>query len=271
VAAKLDVGLLFVAGATALATAALVANRSPWRGLRAAAHVAWQHVPAAGAVASIVATTGSLRVQEIERAQGGWPWDWLAFRTPAGLVALFLLASTALIEPDAPEKLSGMAARIAEPPPASRAPRGRWLEAACRSHRLVIAGLASSLLLGGWILPGLSPGMQNGRPGLELAGGAWLLAKAWVLVVLLAWARTGLPRRTLAERSRRTALAFLPLSLAALLVTAAWTWWSPAGPVELLVSGALVAIVSLGALALTHRVRTALAAPQVDGTLSPFL
>src|SRR6202035_2107187 len=83
VAAQLDVGLLFVAAATALVTAALVSGNSPWSGARSAAHVAWQHLPAAAAVASVVLTTGSLRMQEIEHAQGGWPWDWLGLCRPA--------------------------------------------------------------------------------------------------------------------------------------------------------------------------------------------
>ena len=52
-----------------LAVAAVVAaGVGAGRGLRAAAHVAWQHVPAALAVASVVLTTGSLRVQENRRA-----------------------------------------------------------------------------------------------------------------------------------------------------------------------------------------------------------
>ena len=271
VAAQLDVGLLFVAAATALVAAALVSARSPWSGLRAAAHVAWQHVPAAAAVASVVLTTGSLRMQEIEHAQGGWPWDWLAFRSPAALVAFVLLLASARIEPGAPERPAGVAAWIEDLAGQPRTPRGAWLEAAGRAHRLVVAGLASALFLGGWVLPGLSPAAQDARPALELAGAAWLLGKTWGLVVLLAWSRTALPHRPLSRRSRRTAFALVPLSLAVLAATAAWTWWSPVGPAQLLVSGTLVAGVALAALALAHRVRHGLGATSVEGHLSPFL
>jgi NADH-quinone oxidoreductase subunit H len=271
VAAQLDVGLLFVAAATALVTAALVAGKSPWSGIRAAAHVAWQHLPAAAAVASVVLTTGSLRMQEIEHAQGGWPWDWLAFRSPAALVAFVLLLASARIDPGAAERLTGLAARMENGAVRSRAPRGPWLEAACRAHRLVIAGLASALFLGGWVLPGLSPAAQDARPALELGGAAWLLGKTWGLVVLLAWSRTALPHRRLGERSRRTAFALVPLSIAVLAATAAWTWWSPVGPAQLLVSGTLVAGVALAGLALAHRVRHGLGVPGGEGHLSPFL
>lgn len=270
VASQLDVGLLFVGAATALAVAALCAGGSAWRGALAAAHVAWQHVPAAVAVASIVVSTGSLRVQEIERAQGSWPWDWLAFRSPAGLVALGLLLACARIEPDATLGPAGIAGRT-EAQAGAMASRGPWLAAACRAHRLVVLGLASTLLLGGWLLPGLSPAAQAGRPMLELAGAAWLLAKTWGLVVLLAWAREALPRRGLIERSRRAALAHVPLSVAVLGASVAWTWWGPGGGVQLLVSGALVGGACLAALAVAHRVHHGLLAPGGDGRLSPFL
>jgi NADH-quinone oxidoreductase subunit H len=271
IAAQLDVGLLFVGAATALVVVALVSARSPLAGLRAAAHVAWQHVPAAGAVVGVVLTTGSLRIEEIERAQGGWPWDWLAFRSPAGLAGLALLLACALVEPDAPERLTGLSARIEDPPLAASRGRGTWVHAACRAHGLVVAGLASALFLGGWVLPGMSPALQEGRPLLQVAGGAWLLAKTCVLVVTLSWARAALPRATLAERTRWTALRLAPLSVLAVVATVAWSWWSPVRPAQLLVSGVLVAAVGLAGVALAHRIRHALGGAHADGRLSPFL
>ena len=240
VAAQLDVGLLFVAAATALVTAALLAGKSLWSGVRAAAHVAW-------------------RLEKL-----------VSHPDPAR-VAFVLLLACARIEPGAAERATGVASRIDDGAADARAPRGPWLEAACRAHRLVIAGLASALFLGGWVLPGLSPAAQDARPALELGGAAWLLGKTWGLVVLLAWSRTAMPHRRLTERSRRTAFALVPLSIAVLVATAAWTWWSPVGPAQLLGSGTLVAAVALAGIALAHRVRYGLGAPGGEGHLSPFL
>ncbi|HEY1690956.1 MAG TPA: NADH-quinone oxidoreductase subunit H [Polyangiaceae bacterium] len=271
VAAQLDVGLLFVAASTALATAALLSSPSPLRGVRAALHVAWQHVPAACAVTSLVLVTGSLRVQELEHAQGGWPTDWLAFRSPVALASLLLLLGVGLVEPDAPHALAGLAAHVGDPTSGARPRRGAWFQAACRAHRLVVAGLASALFLGGWVLPGSSPAAQDARPLLEVAGAAWLLVKTWGLVALLAWTASVLPCRTLAERSRRTALVLVPFALGVLAVAAVWTSFNLAGAGQALVEGTLVAAVVLGGAAVAQRVRHGLDAARSEGHLSPFL
>jgi NADH-quinone oxidoreductase subunit H len=261
VAAKLDVGILFVGAATTLVATALVGGGFRWNALRAALHVFWQHLPAALAVASVVLCTGSLRVQEIERTQGGWPLDWLAFRSPAGLVALGLLLDAARIEPIDPPRRDGLAGLVdafalSATPTATRL--GAWTEAACRAQRIVVAGLGATLFLGGWMLPGLTAAEQSAKPALELAGAALLLAKTAVLVAAIAWARWALPQRSLAGRTKTTALWLVPLAIASLLGTAAWTRWGPARQTQVIVSAALVAWVAVAALAVVERFRYAL-------------
>jgi NADH-quinone oxidoreductase subunit H len=271
VAARMDVELLFFLAATALAVVAVVAAGTAWGGLRAAAHVAWQHVPAVLAVASVVLTTGSLRVQEIARAQGGCPWDWLAFRSPAAILSLLLLLRCALIAPDDGAQIAPVEALTDDVGPAAGRGRGGWVTAASRAHRLIIAGLASALFLGGWSLPGLSPAQQEGRLLLEAAGAACFLAKTWTLVLGLSVLREVLPQRRLTESSRSTTRYALPSAVAGLLATAAWTRWSPEGAAQLLVSGSLVALAALVAVVVVQRVRHGLLSPGGDGHLSPFL
>lgn len=269
VAARLDVGLLFAVAATSLASGALLASGSAWRGMRTAAHVVWQHVPAAAAVAAVVVTTGSLRVEEIARDQGGCPWDWLAFRSPAMLAAFALLLSCGRIEPGATVPAAGVAALTEASAPA--APGGAGLAAAYRAHRLLVCGLGAVLFLGGWLLPGIPAGVQAAHPSLQMAGAAALLAKTWVLVVLLAWARRVVPAGSLPERSRAVAFWTAPFAAVTLLAAAAWSWWSPAHAAQLLVSGSLVVAVGAAAAALAHRLRHGMLAPAADGRLSPFL
>jgi NADH-quinone oxidoreductase subunit H len=271
IAARLDVGLLFAAAATSLATAAYMVSPSAWRGMRAAAYVALQHLPAAAAVASVVITTGSLRIQEIERAQGGWPWEWLAFRSPAALVALGMLLASTQIQP---EGVRGAGhpdiSRLVEDAGGPGEPRGPWLRAAYRAHHIAIAGLASTLFLGGWHLPGLSAVEQAG-PTLELAGAAWLLGKTWAVVVMMALIGWSLPQWNPEASTRSNWLWLGPLVLGVLMATEAWTWWSPGPAAQLLVSLSLVAAAGLAGVAIAHRLRHGLTSAAGDGRVSGFI
>jgi NADH-quinone oxidoreductase subunit H len=274
IAARLDVGVLFLAATTALTVVAVAGARSGWDALRGAAHVTWQHVPAAVAVASVVLTTGSLRVQEIDRAQGGAPWDWLAFRSPATLVATLLVLACGLIETERAAPAPSAAAALVEDASPRLTPASPWLDAARRAHRFVVAGLATVLFLGGWTLPGLSAAQQDGRLPLEVVGAAWLLAKIVALVLVLAAMRWALPRRRLVESSRSAAVVRLPLAIAALAASVAWAAWTQSAgwrAGQLLVSGTLVGATLLIAVAGVQRLRHGVLAAGGDGHLSPFL
>jgi NADH-quinone oxidoreductase subunit H len=272
VAARFDVGLVFVAVATSLASAAFFARRSVWAGARAFVHVAWEQLPAAASVACVVLATGSLRIREIEDAQGGWPWEWLAFRSPAELLALGLLlgCSQDRTSPASPGR--GLDALLEAHGAEAREGRSPWLAAAFRAHRLIVAGLASALFLGGWLLPGISAAQQDGRPLLELAGAAWFLAKTGLVAGLMAQTRWFSPRWSRAERSLHGALWAGPLlSVVVLAATAAWTSWGPSPAGQLLASASLITAFALIAVALTQRVRHGLTSATGNGRLSPFL
>lgn len=284
VASQLDVGVLFLGAATAVATAALLGTGLASRGAKSALHVLWQHVPGAVAVLCVVVSTGSVRIQEIARAQGGAPWQWMALRSPPLLAALCLLLACALVEPEEEAPRKGLAALVdaasdadaGDQGPRSRRLRRPWLDAAARTHRLVLAGLAVALLLGGWRVPGVAPAVQDARPALELAGAALYLGKTWTVVVGLALVRSLWPRPSLPERSRTVALRLLPVSLATLGATALWSWWRPAPAVEVLAGGVLAVLVVALLAALAARVRHALGAADrnaaVDGSrVSVFL
>jgi NADH-quinone oxidoreductase subunit H len=274
VASQLDVAVLFLGATTAMVTAALLAGRSPLAGAKAALHVVWQHVPGAVAVLCVIASTGSLRVQEIARAQGGLPWQWTALRSPPLLSALLLLLACALIDPTEEPSRGGVTALVDAGGGTPDRSRGPWLEAAWRTHRVVLAGLAVVLLLGAWRIPGVAPAVQDARPPLELAGAALFLGKTWALVVALAWTRTLWPPSTLLARSRLTAFRFAPLSFATLGAAVAWGWWQPTPAVEVLSSGALAVLFVVVLAATVARVRHALLATHAadgSGHVSVFL
>jgi hypothetical protein len=123
---------------------------------------------------------------------------------------------------------------------------------------MVLAGLAATLFLGGWMLPGLTAAEQSDKPVLELAGAGLLLAKTAGLVAAVAWARWAMPQRSLAGRTKTTAIWLVPLAIGSMIGTAAWSWWGPARGVQVIVSAALVTWVVVASLALVERFRYAL-------------
>jgi NADH-quinone oxidoreductase subunit H len=266
IAAKLDVGMLFVAAAAALVAAVFAGARGAWTGLRAAVHVAWQHLPAAVAVVAAVVVAGSFRVQEIARMQGGWPWEWLAFRSPASLLACALLLLAARIDAgavDPRETLGGTGPRPEW--------EGPWARAAARGHRLLVCGLACALFLGGWALPGVAPSRQEARPWLEMMGALTFAAKVAGTVIAVGWSRIAFPAPGLAAVSRATAMWRLPLALVAVGLSAAWTALGPARPTQALASGALLLVVVLALAGALRWVVRGLGSNDAEAQLSPFL
>ena len=177
-ASTLDIGVLFVGSTTALAAASMLSDGSLVPRLRSGGrlHVVWQQVPSLVAVACVVLATGSLRLQEIARAQGGWPWEWLAFSEPRRAACS---RSSSVVDA---HRLGGRSA------PAGSLVGGcfPWVP-----HRRV-AGLAAVLFLGAWSLPGVTFPEQDARPLLQVAGAVCLMAKTGIMVLGMAWSRWAL-------------------------------------------------------------------------------
>jgi NADH-quinone oxidoreductase subunit H len=227
------------------------------------------------ALASVVAVTGSLRLQEIERTQGGLPWDWLAFRSPASLLAFGIFVAALGVGPvGAGPQASPVLAQTfdAGREPIGSAPSRRpWVGAAGRVHRILLCGLAAAAFLGGWSLPGVSPAQQDARPALEIAGAIVFMAKIAVLTACAARLHDVAPRRSFALSSRRAVPVQLALAATATLASAGWTVWSGVRGLQPLTSGVLVVVSVVALAALVHRVRHGLGSPAADGHVTPFL
>ena len=70
VAARVDVALIFGVAASALTAASWAAQPTIWRGIRSAAHITWQHLPGAVALASVVVSVSSLEIAR-DRSSAG--------------------------------------------------------------------------------------------------------------------------------------------------------------------------------------------------------
>ncbi len=268
---QLDVAVLLVVAIAAACAAVLLDAPSPMLGLRLAAKAAWWHAPAAVSLAGVVAVSGSLRVPEIERAQGGWPWEWIAFRSPASLVSFAFVAALLCAQPRARRPAPGWTLFSVDFLPnegnvPSRA-RSPWAQAAVRVHRVLIAALAAALFLGGWTVPGFSPAQQDARPALELLGALVFVAKVVSLVVAGRWAEDVVA----AALWRPSSPWSVALSASAVLATVAWSSWPWARAVQSTMSLVLFAGFLLALAAAVERLRCAARCPAAEGHVSPFL
>ncbi len=241
IAADLDVGILFVIAVTSLVAIGLMtggwASNNKWSllgGIRAAAQVISYEIPAAVAIVCVVMMTGSLRMQDIIQAQGGlgggflsqggWPWYWFMFKSPVTFGLFFLFFTTALAEGnrapfDLPEAESELVAGYSTEYSGMRYLFFFFAEWA---NVFVFCGIATALFLGGWQVPGVTPGQQEASLPLQLLGVFMFLLKAWALIFVVVWIRWTLPRVRIDQLMNLCWKWFVPLSFAAFLLTALW-------------------------------------------------
>ncbi len=241
IAADLDIGILFVVAVTSLVAIGLMtggwASNNKWSllgGVRAAAQVISYEIPAAVSVVCVVMMTGSLRMQDIIQAQGGmgdmvlaqggWPWYWFAFRNPISFLLFFLFFTTALAEGnrapfDLPEAESELVAGYSTEYSGMRYLFFFFAEWA---NVFVFCGIATALFLGGWQLPGVTPGQQEASRWLQAAGVFVFLLKAWILIFVVVWIRWTLPRVRIDQLMNLCWKWFVPMSFGAFVLTALW-------------------------------------------------
>lgn len=280
IAADLDIGILYVVAVTSLVTIGLMtggwASNNKWSllgGIRSAAQIISYEIPGAVAIVCVVMMTGSLRLQEIIRAQGGAPWDWYMFRNPVTFVLFFLYFITALAEGnrapfDLPEAESELVAGYSTEYSGMRYVFFFFAE---WGNVFVMSGIASALFLGGWQVPGLDPIHQAGSFWLQALGAFVFLLKSWVLIFVVIWIRWTLPRIRIDQLMSLCWKWLVPASFAAFVLTALWLLWEPQGVVRLAISVATFAVFVAIMVQFARRVTFALRNMQADVHLNPFI
>lgn len=272
--AALDVGIAFLVLVSALSTAALVTGGGGARWtFRGTASTLWRifsgHVAAGVAVVGMIVVSGSLRVQDIVRAQGGAPWDWYALRSPITLALFAAFAVGVFAQGDDAEssldEASAPASRAA-----SLAPRARAFGVVRHVALFLSCAMAVAVFLGGWQIPGLDAA-RGGQSGAPIVGAALFVAKTWALAALVVAARATLPR----VRGREVALLawkyVVPIAVVALALAFGWRLWSPPRALERMVSGVVCVAVLLVIVELVRRVRFGLRSPHAHAHVNPFL
>ncbi|MBI2893492.1 MAG: NADH-quinone oxidoreductase subunit NuoH [Deltaproteobacteria bacterium] len=249
--ADLDIGILYAVAVTAYVTIGLMmggwASNNKWSllgGIRSAAQIVSYEIPAAIAIVCVVMITGTLRMQGIVQAQGGWPWQWLIFSSPMTFVLFFLYFTAALAEAnrtpfDLPEAESELVAGYSTEYSGMRYLFFFFAEWA---NVFVMCAFSTTLFLGGWQLPGVSPAQQEASTLLQILGCVSFLVKSWILIFVVIWIRATLPRIRIDQMMGMCWKVLVPGSFVLFLMTGAWLLWDKPPIVETVTSLLMFAI-----------------------------
>lgn len=204
---------------------------------RSAAQIVSYEIPSGLAVLTIVALAGSLSLQSIIKAQGGFPWEWNLFHDPFTFMAFFIYLFSALAEGnrtpfDLPEAESELVAGYNTEYSGMRFVFYLFAE---WGNLYVMSAIATVLFLGGWQVPGFSVLEQASSLGLILAGWAILTLKTMALVFFVIWLRWTLPRVRVDQLMVTCWKYLTPLGALAFLGTATW---------QVFISGVIEKVVS---------------------------
>ncbi len=257
VGADLDVGIVYLLAVTALVVTGIImsgwASNSKWAllgGIRSAAQMVSYEVAAGMALLTAIIPGGSLSLQGIIEHQGGWPWQWLVFFSPATFVAFFVYFVASLAEgnrtpfdlPEAESELvsgynteySGM--------------RFLFFAFAEWGNLYVIGAVITAVFLGGWRIPGVDLATQTNNLWLQLLGAAIFIAKASILVSVTIWLRWTLPRLRVDQLMMMCWKYFVPIGIG--LVVFSLVWQLVAAAVPTWVTGAVSVLLTLAGAAL---------------------
>jgi NADH-quinone oxidoreductase subunit H len=263
VVTDMNVGAFYVTAVTAFVVVGILvsgwASNSKWAlfgGIRGAAQVLSYEIPAGISMMVPVLMAGTLSMQGIVRAQGGAPWDWFVFRSPAAFIAFFISVTSSLAEGnrtpfDLPEAESELVAGYHAEYSGFRLAIFLMVEWA---NMWIMAGLAVTLFLGGWQVPGITEEMYKSALGTGLVpSGMWFLyqalsmlvftVKTWALVFLFIWLRWTLPRVRVDQMMSLCWKYLVPGAFLCFIVTLLWQLLVP--PIGSTVTGVALFLFAL--------------------------
>ena len=253
------------------------ASNSKWSlfgAVRGAAQVVSYEIPAGIAIMVPVMMAGTLSLQGIIRAQGGWPWQWFACQNPAAFVAFFIAVTASLAEGnrtpfDLPEAESELVAGYHAEYSGFRIALFLMVEWA---NMWIMGALAVSLFLGGWQIPGVSVETINQTRGSDVFP-TWLwfgwqsvsllvfAVKTWLLVILFIWLRWTLPRVRVDQMMALCWKYLVPGAFACFIFTLFWVMV----PASVHLASGLVISLGVALLLVKFALRTRKNIAQVKG------
>jgi len=231
VGADLNVGIVFLVAVTALVVAGILmggwASNSKWAllgGIRSAAQMVSYEIPAILALLTVVVSAGTLSLQGLIAFQGGSPWNWAVFHSPAAFLGFFIYLTAALAEGnrtpfDLPEAESELVAGYNTE---YSGMRFVWFLFSEWANLYVIGGIITAVFLGGWRIPGITVEQQTGSILLQFAGACIFLIKSLVLVNVVIWLRWTLPRLRVDQLMSMCWKYLVPIGILLLAVAVVW-------------------------------------------------
>jgi len=198
VGAGINIGLFYIISISSLVVVGLLmagwASNNKWSllgAMRSAAQIVSYEMPVALAILAVVMVAGSFDLQEINRLQSGWFWNWYVFQKFPFLFAallVYFIASLAEVNRtpfDIPEAESELVAGYHTE---YGGMRFALLFLSEYANMFAVSAIASTLFFGGW----------NSPFGEYLAGPVWgmfwFLAKGMTFIFVQMWLRWTLPR-----------------------------------------------------------------------------
>jgi NADH-quinone oxidoreductase subunit H len=198
VGTEINIGLFYIISISSLVVVGLLmagwASNNKWSllgAMRSAAQIVSYEIPVALSILAVVMIAGTFDMQEINRLQSGWFWNWFVFQKfpfILGAALIYFLASLAEVNrtpfdiPEAESELvGGYHTEYA-------GMRFALLFLSEYANMFAVSAVASALFFGGWNSP--FGGFLSG----PWWGAFWFVAKGMAFIFLQMWLRWTLPR-----------------------------------------------------------------------------
>ena len=226
VGAEINIGLFYILAISSVVVIGLLmagwASNNKWSllgAMRSAAQIISYEIPVALSVLAVVMVVGTFDLQEINRAQGGWFWNWFVFQKfPLLFLAgvIYFVASLAEVNRtpfDIPEAESELVAGYHTE---YGGMRFALLFLSEYANMFAVSAIAATLFFGGWNSP-FGDFLSGPWWGLF-----WFLSKGMAFIFVQMWLRWTLPRLRVDQLMYVGWKVLVPFSFAIVLGVGVW-------------------------------------------------